>query len=96
MLTFSTYSTDTGGGVTPLATEQTALAAIIALLPHCDTVDLLELQRNHVPRERLRAVSDEGRTRAVRLPEPTVAVPVAAIAREYRQAVIVEDDGELD
>jgi hypothetical protein len=95
METFHAYKS-AAGNVVELIAEGDALAVIIALLPYCDTVDLAELEKNHVPRERLRAVNDESRTRPITVPgHDTHTIQTKQILREYQSAVVERfADGE--
>ncbi len=81
-----------------IANGDTLLDAIVAALGRLDTREIHELQTVYLPRARLQAVNSEARTPPVRLPEPTVAVPVAAIRRATRDAaaVVHDDDGAPD
>lgn len=64
-MTYTVHSIDGVGGYPNRIASGSALAAILALLERCDTVEIDELQRLHLPKARLRAVQSAERTRPV-------------------------------
>lgn len=71
------------------------LSVIVDLLRRLDSVEIHRLQTEYLPKARIAALSDESRTRPVKLAVPpqtvdecTVAVPVDSIRRDYEAAQV--------